>query len=150
MSLVTDVNTRITQAMKAHDQVTLSTFRMLKSALMNKEVEKGRALDDAEALQVVGTLIKQRRESIEQFQKGGRPDLVAKEQGELALLDALMPPALTEAELLVAVDAAIATTAASGMKDIGRVMKAVMASLAGQPVDGKAVNELVRKRLLAG
>jgi len=150
MSLVTDVNARITQAMKAHDQLLLSTFRMLKSALMNKEVEKGRALEDGEAIQVVGTLIKQRRESIDQFQKGGRQDLADKERAEIVYLEELMPPALTEAELQAAVDAAVAETGAAGMKDIGRVMKAVMAALAGKPVDGKQVNELVRKRLLAG
>jgi len=150
MSLVTDVNARITQAMKAHDPVSLSTFRMLKSALMNKEIEKGHALEDGEALQVVGTLVKQRRESIDQFQKGGRQDLADKERAEISCLEALMPPAPTEAELQAAVDAAVAETGATGVKDIGRVMKAVMAALAGKQADGKLVNELVRKRLLAG
>ena len=150
MSLVNDVNARITQAMKAHEPVALSTFRMLKSALMNKEIEKGRPLEDGEAIQVGGTLIKQRRESIDQFQKGGRQDLADKERAEIVVLEQLMPPAPTEAELQAAVDAAVAETGAAGMKDIGRVMKAVMALLAGKPVDGKQVNELVRKRLLAG
>ena len=147
MPLLNDVNARITQAMKAHDPATLSTFRMLKSALTNKEVEKGRALDEAEALQVVATMIKQRRESIDQFTRGGRQDLVDKEQAELALLETLMPPAVGAAEIEAAVAAAIAETGASGMKDMGRVMKAVMAKLAGQTVDGKAVNEVVRRKL---
>lgn len=148
MSLVTDINARITQAMKAHDPVALSTFRMLKSAFVSKEVEKGHPLEDAEARQVIGTMIKQRRESIEQFQKGGRADLVEKETVELRVLEALMPPPPSAEEIQQAVEAAIAETGASGMKEIGRVMKATMAALAGRSVDGKLVNELVRKRLL--
>jgi len=147
MSLLTDVNARITQAMKAHDPQVLSAFRMLKAALVNKEMEKGHALEEAEALQVVGTMIKQRRESIDQFLKGGRQDLVDKERAELTLLESLMPPPVTAGDLQAAVDAAVAETGAAGMKDMGRVMKAVMATLAGQTVDGKAVNELVRKTL---
>jgi len=149
MPLLNDVNARITQAMKAHDQPTLSAYRMLKAALTNKEIEKGRALDDAEAMQVAATLIKQRRESIDQFTKGGRQDLVDKEAAELKLLEALMPPAMSAADIEATVEAAVAETGAAGMKDMGRVMKAVMARLAGQTVDGKAVNELVRKRLSA-
>lgn len=147
MSLVTDVNARITQAMKAHDQAVLSTFRMLKSALVNKEVEKGHPLEDAEAQQVVGTMIKQRRESIDQFLKGGRQDLVDKEAAELKLLETLMPPAVGAEDIEAAIDGAIVATGATGMKDMGRLMKAVMATLAGKTVDGKAVNELVRKKL---
>jgi uncharacterized protein len=147
MSLVADINTRITQAMKAHDAASLSTLRMLKAAFMNKEVERGHALDDTEALQVVGTLIKQRRDSIEQFEKGGRPDLVAKESSELVLLEALMPPPMSPADLDAAVDKAVADTGATSVKDMGKVMKAVMAALAGTGADGKAVNEAVRRRL---
>jgi uncharacterized protein YqeY len=150
MSLVTDVNSRITQAMKAHDQAVLSTFRMLKSALVNKEIEKGHPLEDAEAQQVVGTMMKQRRESIDQFLKGGRQDLVDKEAAELKLLETLMPPAVGAEALLVAAEAAIAETGAAGMKDMGRVMKAVMANLAGTTVDGKVLSDLVRKRLAGG
>ena len=147
MSTLADVNARIVAAMKAHDQTALSAFRMLKAALMNKEVEKARALDEAEALQVVAFLIKQRRDSIDQFAKAGRQDLVDKETAELALLDGLMPPPLSQAEIDAAVDAAVAETGSSSMKDMGRVMKAAMASLAGRPVDGKAVNDAVRERL---
>jgi uncharacterized protein YqeY len=147
MSLVSDVNARITQAMKAHDSVVLSVFRMLKAALVNKEVEKGHALEDAEAQQVVATLVKQRRESIDQFQKGGRPDLVEKETAELQVLEALLPAAASTEEIQQAVEAAIGETGAAGVKDIGRVMKSTMAALAGKPVDGKVVNQLVRKRL---
>jgi len=147
MSILADVNARITQAMKAHDPSTLSAFRMLKAALINKEVEKGRALEDVEALQVVASLIKQRRESIEQFHKGGRQDLVDKEQTELTLLEALMPPPPSQADIDAAVAHAIAETGATSMKDMGKVMKAAMAALAGKPVDGKAVNDAVRRKL---
>jgi len=147
MSILADVNARITQAMKAHDAPTLSALRMLKTALTNKEVEKGRALEDGEALQVVAAQIKQRRDSIEQFQKGGRPDLVEKEQFEVALLDAMMPPPVSASEIEDAVSKAVAETGAASPKDMGRVMKAAMAALAGKPVDGKAVNEAVRRKL---
>jgi uncharacterized protein YqeY len=147
MSILADVNARITQAMKAHDAPTLSALRMLKTALTNKEVEKGRALETGEALQVVATLIKQRRESIEQFQKGGRPDLVEKERFEVGLLEAMMPPPVSAAEIEEAVAAAVRETGASSPKDMGRVMKAAMVVLAGRPVDGKSVNEAVRRKL---
>ena len=146
-STLADVNARIVQAMKAHDQTALSAYRMLKAALMNKEVEKGHALVETEALQVVAAQIKQRRDSIDQFGKGGRQDLVDKETAELALLEGLMPPPLSQADIDAAVEKAVAETGASTLKDTGRVMKAAMAVLAGQPVDGKAVNDAVRKRL---
>lgn len=150
MSLVTDVSARITQAMKAHDQAVLSAFRMLKAALINKELEKGHALEDAEERQVVSTMIKQRRESIDQFLKGGRQDLVDKETAELKLLESLMPPPVGAEDIQAAIDAAISETGATGMKDMGRLMKAVMAALAGKTVDGKTVNEMVRKKLSGG
>ena len=147
MSTLTDVNARITQAMKAHDAPTLSALRMLKAALTNKEVEKGRALEPGEEVQVVATLIKQRRDSIEQFQRGGRQDLAEKEQFEVTLLEAMMPPPVSAAQIEEAVAKAVVETGATSSKDMGRVMKAAMAALAGSPVDGKAVNEAVRRRL---
>jgi hypothetical protein len=146
-STLADVNARIVLAMKAHDPTALSAYRMLKAALMNKEIEKGHALDEAEALQVVAAQIKQRRDSIDQFGKGGRQDLVDKETAELGLLEGLMPPPLSQADIDAAVEKAVAQTGATSMKEMGRVMKAAMAVLAGQPVDGKAVNDAVRKRL---
>ena len=149
MSLLSDVNARMTAAMKAHDAPTLSALRMLKTALTNKEVETGRALETGEALQVVSTLVKQRRDSIEQFQKGGRQDLVAKEQFDLALLEGMMPPPVTAEEIEEAVARAVAETGATSAKDMGRVMKATMAGLAGKPVEGKAVNDAVRRKLSA-
>jgi uncharacterized protein YqeY len=147
MSILADVNARITQAMKARDAPTLSAMRMLKTALTNKEVEKGHALDDPESLQVVASLIKQRRDSIEQFSKGGRMDLVDKEQAELGLLEAMMPPALSVAEIEDVVVKVIAETGATSPKEMGRVMKAAMAALAGKGADGKAVNDAVRRKL---
>jgi uncharacterized protein YqeY len=147
MSILADVSARITQAMKAHDAPTLSALRMLKTALTNKEVEKGRALDTGEELQVVAALIKQRRDSIEQFTKGGREDLADKERYEVVLLEGMMPPPLSAADIEEAVARAVAETGATSPKDMGRVMKAAMAALAGKPVDGKAVNDAVRRKL---
>jgi uncharacterized protein YqeY len=147
MSLNDKVAADITAAMKAKDAARLSALRMLKAAIMNKGVEKGRDLEDAEILQVVSSLVKQRRDSIEQFSKAGRTDLVEKETGEVAVLEAYLPPAVTAEEIDAAVAAAIAETGASSPKDIGKVMKAVMAKLAGKNADGKAVNEAVRRKL---
>jgi uncharacterized protein len=147
MGLPQDINAAITAAMKARDQVRLDPLRMLKTALTNKQIEKGRDLDDAEALQVVATLVKQRRESIEQFRKGGRSDLVDKEAREIQILEAYLPPAMDTAELDALVQAAITETGATSPKDMGRVMKDLMPRLAGRGVDGKAVNELVRRKL---
>src|SRR5688500_12613939 len=137
----------IIAAMRAKDQARLAPLRMAKAAMMNKEVEKGRPLEDPEAEQVVASLIKQRRDSIEQFGKGGREDLVARETAEVAILETYLPPPVDSADVEQAVDAAIAATGATSIKDLGRVMKAVMAALAGQTVDGKLVNEIVRRRL---
>ena len=137
----------MTEAMRQKDQPRLSALRMLKAALMNREVEKHHELDDAEALQVVSALVKQRKDSIEQFTKAARPDLASKESAELAILEAYLPPAADPALVGRAVAEAIAETGAISAKDMGRVMKAAMAKLAGQAVDGKTVNELVRKQL---
>ena len=147
MSLNDKVGADITAAMKAKDAARLSALRMLKAAIMNKGVEKGRDLEDAEVLQVVASLVKQRRDSIEQFSKAGRTDLVEKETGEIAVLEAYLPPAATAAEIDAAVSAAVAETGASSPKDMGKVMKAVMPMLAGKNADGKAVSEAVRRKL---
>ena len=147
MSLLNDVTAAIGDAMRKQDAARLSPLRMLKAAFMNKSVEKGRDLDDAEERQVVSSLVKQRRDSIEQFTKGGRKDLVDKETAEIAVLEEYLPPALDPTALDKAVADAIAETGATSPKDMGRVMKAAMSKLAGQTVDGKAVNELVRRKL---
>ena len=147
MKLIDRISQDMTEAMKARDQARLSPLRMAKAALMNAEVSKGRALEEAEMQQVLASLIKQRRDSIEQFTSGGRHDLVAKETAEIAVLERYAPPSATPAEIEQAVDAAIKETGAASAKDMGRVMKAVMSMLAGKSADGKVVNELVRKKL---
>jgi uncharacterized protein YqeY len=147
MPLIDDVSTAIADAMRKQEAARLSALRMLKAALMNREVEKGRGLDDAESRQVVSSLVKQRKDSIEQFEKGGRPDLVAKETAEIVILETYLPPAADPAAVERAVAEAITETGATSAKDLGRVMKTAMAKLAGQNVDGKTVNELARKRL---
>jgi uncharacterized protein YqeY len=147
MPLNDQVSADIAAAMKARDASRLSALRMLKAAVMNKSVEKGRYLDDAEVLQVVASLVKQRRDSIEQFEKAGRADLVAKESSELAVLQSYLPPSATPDEINAAVAEAIAETGATSAKDLGKVMKAVMPKLAGKNADGKAVNEAVRRTL---
>jgi len=147
MTLFERIGKDITDAMRARDQARLAPLRMAKAALMNREVEKGRTLEEAEAEQVIGSLIKQRRDSIEQFTKGGRPELAAREAAEVVLLEGYLPPPVDAAQVEGAVDQAIAETGATSVKDLGRVMKAVMVRLAGQTVDGKGVNELVRRKL---
>jgi uncharacterized protein YqeY len=147
MSLEQSLGADIVAAMKAKDQNRLTALRMLKTALTNKSIEKTRALEPAEELQVVSTLVKQRRDSIEQFLKGGRKDLADKEQAEIAVLETYLPPSAGDEDIAAAVAAAIAETGASSAKDIGKVMKAAMAGLAGKTVDGKKVNEAVRARL---
>ena len=147
MSLEQTVGADIVTAMKARDQTRLTALRMLKTALTNKSIEKGRALDDGEEMQVVSTLVKQRRDSIEQFTKGGRQDLADKEQAEIVVLNAYLPPAASDDDIAAAVANAIAETGASAAKDMGKVMKAVMAALAGKTVDGKKVSEAVRSKL---
>ena len=147
MTLSDKINTEITAAMKAKSQVRLSSLRMLKAAIMNKEVEKKRDLDDAEVLQVVAALVKQRRDSIEQFDKAGRADLVDKETSELKVLEEYLPPAASADDIAAAVAAAVAETGATSPKDMGKVMKLLTAKFAGRPVDGKALSERVRQSL---
>ena len=147
MALVDELTASIADAMRKRDPVRLSTLRMLKAALMNREVERKRGLDAAESLQVVAQLVKQRKDSIEQFTGGGRPELAAKEQAEIGVLETYLPAAADPAVVEQAVVDAIQETGATSPKDMGRVMKAAMARLTGQTVDGKTVNELVRKKL---
>jgi len=148
MALNEQIAADLTAAMKAKDATRLATLRMLKAAVTNKGmVEKGRDLEDPEVLQVIASLVKQRRDSIEQFTKAGRTDLVDKETAEIAILEHYLPPAVSPEEIEAAVAAAIAETGASSVKDMGKVMKAVMPKLAGKNADGKAVNEAVRRKL---
>lgn len=147
MSLEQTLTADIVTAMKAKDQTRLTALRMLKTALTNKSIEKGRALDSAEELQVVSTLVKQRKDSIEQFTKGGRQDLADKEQAEIAILNNYLPASASDEEVAAAVAAAIAETGATSAKDMGKVMKATMAALVGKTVDGKKVSEAVKAKL---
>jgi uncharacterized protein YqeY len=147
MLLLERVTQDIAGAMRQKDQAALSPLRMLKAALMNKEVEKGRALDDAESVQVVNALVKQRRDSIEQFAAAGRTDLADRERGEIVFLERFLPPAADATAVAAAIESAMAETGATSAKDMGRVMKAVTAKLAGQTIDGRAISEAVKKRL---
>lgn len=147
MPLAARVTADIAAAMKGREPVRLAALRMLKTAITTRAVEKGRDLDDAEVLQVVASLVKQRRDAIEQFARAGRTDLVDRESAEIAVLEAYLPPAASAEEIARAVAAAIAETGAASVKDLGRVMKAVMPKLAGRSADGRAVNEAVRRAL---
>jgi hypothetical protein len=147
MALIDRIGQDMSAAMRAQDRARLAPLRMAKAALMNREVEKGRALEEAEAQQVIASLIKQRRDSVEQFRNGGREDLATKEAAEIIVLEAYLPPSLDPADIERAVDEAVTETGATSAKDLGRVMKAVMPKLAGKAVDGRTVNELVRRKL---
>jgi hypothetical protein len=146
-TLMERVTQDIASAMREKNQASLAPLRMLKAALMNREVEKGRALDEAESLQVVASLVKQRRDSIDQFRAGGRQDLVDREQAEITFLERYQPPAADAAAIARAIDAAVTETGAMSPKDMGKVMKAVMTHLAGMTVDGRVVSDAVKKRL---
>ena len=137
----------IGDAMKRKDVESLGTLRMLKAAMMNKEVEKGRALDETEAQAVVTSLVKQRRDSIEQFRAGNRPELADKEQSEIAILERYQPPSADPAVILRAIEDAMSETGATTPKDMAKVMAAAKAKLAGMTVDGKALSEAVKNRL---
>lgn len=147
MSLSEQIQKDIVAAMKAKEEMRLSVLRMVKAALQLKEVEKMRKLDEAESTQLLQTLVKQRKESIEQFAKGGRQDLVDKESAELKILEAYLPAGATVAEMDAAINKAMADTGASSMKQMGGVVKAAKEALAGKAVDGKALSDRVRERL---
>lgn len=146
MALQARIETDFVTAYKAKETVRVAVLRMLKTAIKNRQVELLRPLDDGEILDVIAKQVKQRRESIEQFTSGNRPDLADKEALELEMLVGYLPQALTEAELAVAVDAVVRELGATSLKDMGRVMQAVLEAHKGQ-VDGKKASELVRARL---
>jgi uncharacterized protein YqeY len=149
MTLVERVTQDLTAAMKSQDAGRTSALRMAKAALKNREIEKRGDLDDAEAVRVLQALVKQREDSIFQFRKANRPELVQKEEKELDVLKAYLPAEASEADIDQAVTKALAETGAATAKDMGKAMKAAMAALqaAGKPVDGKKVNDAVRRRL---
>ena len=147
MALMDEISKGIVAGMRAKDQARLVPLRMAKAALTNREVEKGRVLDAAEEQQVMIAIIKQRRDSAEQFEKGGRAELAAKEIAEISTLEAFLPPPVDPGDLERAVDEAIQESGATSAKDLGRVMKAVMPKLAGKGADGRTINEIVRRKL---
>ncbi|HUE53507.1 MAG TPA: GatB/YqeY domain-containing protein [Terriglobales bacterium] len=149
MSLSEQIQKDITAAMKARDEARLSTLRMVKTALKNRQIEKMAPLDDKESQQVLSTLIKQRKESVEQFTKGGRQEMADKEAAEIKLIETYMPKAAGEAEIMAGVKAVIAELGSPTIKDMGTVMKNAMArfAAAGMRVDGKVVSEAVKKEL---
>jgi hypothetical protein len=137
----------IADAMRKRDQTSLAPLRMLKAALMNREVQKGAALDEADSLQVVRALVKQRRDSVEQFRAGARHDLADREQAEIVLLERYLPPPVDETAVADVIERVMTEMGSPGIKDMGQVMKRVMAMLAGSSADGRLVSELVKKRL---
>ena len=147
MSLHDRLTEDLKLATKARDQLRMDVIRMIKAVVMNKEMEIKKDLDDAEMSRVMTTMIKQRRESVEQFEKGNRAELADKERLEIAILESYLPQALSPEQLSAVVDSVIRETGARSLKEMGVVMKAVMIRVAGQPVDGKQISDLVRARL---
>jgi uncharacterized protein len=149
MSLSKQIVSDLTASMKAQDASRTSTLRMVKAAMMNRQIEKGSELDDEEMQKLLRSLVKQRRDSIEQYDKAGRQELVAKESAEIEVIETYLPQAASAEEIEQAVVAAIAETGAGSMRDMGRVMKAVQTALAGKNADGRLVSEVVKAKLAA-
>jgi uncharacterized protein len=147
MPIVEQVEKDLVAALKAQETLKLSVLRMMKAALMNKRVEHGRPVEDPEALAVLRTLAKQRHESVEAYRKGGREDLASQEEAEIKIVEAYLPAAASDMEIDAAVATALAETGITDAKDMGKVMKAAMAKLAGKNADGKRVSEKVRAKL---
>ena len=147
MPLSKQIVTDLTAAMKAQDAARTSTLRMVKAAMMNRQIEKGSELDDEDMQKLLRSLVKQRRDSIEQYEKAGRQELVDKEQAEIDVIETYLPQAASQEEIEQAVAAAIAETGATSMRDMGKVMKAAQAALAGKNADGRIVSEIVKSKL---
>ncbi len=147
MSLSKQIVSDLTAAMKAQDAARTSTLRMVKAAMMNRQIEKGSELDDDDMQKLLRSLVKQRRDSIEQYEKAARQELVDKEKAEIEVIETYLPQAASQEEIEQAVAAAIAETGANSMKDMGKVMKAVQAALAGKNADGKLVSDIVKAKL---
>jgi uncharacterized protein YqeY len=147
MPLLDRIQTDMVAAMKAKDEARLGTIRLIKTALKKHEVDSMKPLDEQTEIQILNTLIKQRRESADMFRKGDRPELADKEEAELKLIESYMPAAPSDFEIEAAIDAAIAETGVTSAKQMGVVMKAAQSKLAGKRVDGKALSEKVRARL---
>jgi uncharacterized protein YqeY len=147
MTLREQIVSDMTASMKAQDAPRTSTLRMVKAAMMNRQIEKGSELDDEEMTKLLNSLVKQRRDSVEQYEKGGRQDLADKEKVEIQVIQAYLPQAASPEEIEAAVATAIAESGASSMKDMGKVMKLVQVALAGKNADGRTVSEIVKSKL---
>jgi uncharacterized protein YqeY len=141
------IQTDIASAMRSKDALRLSVLRMMKTAVKNKEVEKMKALDEPEVIAVFTSLVKQRKDSVEQFRKGGREELAQKEESEIKIIEEYLPAAATEDDIRRAIEDAVQETSAASMKDMGKVMKAAMARLAGKTADGGRISQIVKERL---
>jgi uncharacterized protein YqeY len=147
MTLQETIQSHMADAMRSKDSLRLSVLRMMKTAVKNKEVEKMKALDEAEVLAVLNSLVKQRRDSVEQFRSGGREELAQKEEAEIKVLEQYLPAAASEEDIRSAIDAAVQQTGATSLKDMGKVMKATLVLLAGKSADGGRVSQLVKEKL---
>jgi uncharacterized protein YqeY len=147
MSLQDKIQSDIAAAMRTKDSLKLGVLRMMKTAVKNKEVEKMKALDEPEVLAVFNSLVKQRKDSIDQFRKGGREELAQKEEAEIKVIESYLPAAASDEDIRTAIEEAVQETGASSMKDMGRVMKATQARLAGKTADGARVSQLVKEKL---
>ncbi len=147
MTLQEKIQSHLTDAMRSKDQLRLSVLRMMKSAVKNKEIEKMKALEESELLAVLITLVKQRKDSVEQFRRGGRQELADKEEAEIKIIEEYLPAAASEEDIRRAVDEAVQETGAGSIKDMGKVMKATLARLAGKSADGARVSQFVKERL---
>lgn len=147
MSLKQQIISDLTAAMKAQDAARTSTLRMVKAAFMNREIEKGGELNDEEMQKMLGSLVKQRRDSIEQYEKAGRQELAEKERAEISVIETYLPQAASREEIERAVAEAIQETGASTMREMGAVMKSAQARLAGRSADGRTISEIVKARL---
>jgi uncharacterized protein YqeY len=147
MTLQEKIQSHMTDAMRSKDQLRLSVLRMMKSAVKNKEVDKMKALEQPEVIAVLNTLVKQRKDSVEQFRNGGREEMAQKEEAEIKIIEEYLPAAASEEDIRRAVEEAIQETGASSMKDMGKVMKATLARLAGKSADGSRVSQLVKEKL---
>jgi len=147
MTLQEKIQSHLTDAMRSKDQLRLSVLRMMKSAVKNKEIEKMKALEESELLAVLITLVKQRKDSVEQFRRGGRQELADKEEAEIKIIEEYLPAAASEEDIRRAVDEAVQETGAGSIKDMGKVMKATLAHLAGKSADGARVSQFVKEKL---
>jgi uncharacterized protein len=147
MTLQEKIQSHLSDAMRSKDQLRLSVLRMMKTAVKNKEVEKMKPLEEAEVIAVLNTLVKQRKDSVEQFRKGSREELAQKEEAEIKIIEEYLPAAASDDEIRRAVEEAVQETGAASMKDMGKVMKATMSRLAGKTVDGSRVSQFVKEKL---